>query len=153
MFSIIEVLGAVAPRGEAPPRGGLYLIKSLRVRSVRGRCCGSEDASGDDVNILIIIGFHIIILVIMALCEVSWASDFRSSALSHFGACRGPYLIAEGAVAVVVGIDDGCPNPGRSSKQQFACLALGRWFGNCLTNRRSHCHVGREGAVADGRLA
>ena len=67
MFSIIEVLGAVALPGEAPPREGLYLIKALRVRSVRGRCGGSEDASGDDVNILIIIGFRIIVLVIMAL--------------------------------------------------------------------------------------
>ena len=83
MFSIVEVLGSVAPRGGAPPRGGLYLIKALRVCSVRGRCGGSKDACGEDANIMTIIIFRIIILVIMALCEVSWASDFRSSALPH----------------------------------------------------------------------
>ena len=45
MFSIVEVLGAVAPRGEAPPRGGLYLIQGAGV-----------------------------IVVSLALSEESWAS-------------------------------------------------------------------------------
>ena len=123
MYSIVEMWGAV------PSRGGLDLIQAPRVQSVRGRCCGSKDAGGDDVNIMIIINFRIIVLVIMELYEVSWASDVGSSALPNCGACRSPFLIAEVAVTTTVGIDNGCPNPRCSSEWQFACLALGRWFG------------------------
>ena len=102
---------------------------------------------------MIIIIFREVIVVSMALREESRASYLGSGALPSCGVCRGPFLIAEGAVTATVGTDTGCPNPRRSSKWQFACRAPGRWFGRCLTNRRRHCHVGRESAVANGRLA
>ena len=132
MFSRIVVGVRAAGKGSAPR--GLYLIKALCVRIIHGRCCGSKDAGGDDVNIMTIIIFRIIILVIMALREESWARYFGSTALSYCGARRSPFLVAEGALAVVVGIDDGCPNPRCSTKWQFACCALGRWCGKSLTN-------------------
>ena len=83
MFSIVEVLGACAPQGKTPSSGGLYLIRALRVRSVRGRCCLSEDASSDDVNIMIIIVFREVIVVCMPLREESWASYLGSGALPN----------------------------------------------------------------------
>jgi len=138
MFSNV-VVSVRAPQGKARSRGGLYLIKALRVRIVHGRSCGSKVASGDDVNIMIIIIIREVIVVSMALREESWASYLGSSALLDFGVCCGPFLIAEGAVATAAGIDDRSPNSRCSSKWQFYCLAPGRWFGNCLTNRRSHC--------------
>ena len=152
IFSSI-VMGVRAPWGKAPSRGGLHLIKALCVRIVHGRCCGSKDAGGDDVNIMIIIIFREVIVVSMALREESWASYLGGGALPNCGACRSPFLIAEGAVATSVGTDISCPNSRCSSKWQFACFAPGRWFGKCRTSRRSHCHVGREGAVANGRLS
>ena len=151
MFSSI-VVGVRAPWGKAPSRGGLHLIKALCVRIVHGRCCGSKVASGD-VIIMIIIIFREVIAVSMAVREESWTSYLGSSSLLDFGVCRGPFLIAEGAVATAAGIEDRSPNSRCSSKWQFYYLAAGRWFGSCLTNRRSHCHVGGAGPVANGRLA
>ena len=123
---------------------GLYLIKALRVRSARGRCCGSQAAGGDDVSITIIIILREVIVVSMAVREEFRANYLGSGALPNCEACRGPFLIADGVAATTVGIDNGCPNPRRSSKWQFACRAPRHWFGRCLNNRRRHCHVGRE---------
>ena len=122
MFSSV-VVGVRAPQEKAPSCGGLYLIKASCAQSAHGRSCGSMDASGD-VIIMIIIIFCEVIEVSMAVREESWASYLGSSSLLDFGVCHGPFLIAEGAVATAAGIDDRSPNSRSSSVQLQVAVVL-----------------------------